>query len=101
MSRKDTAWILVRCAGLWMLIQALIMVPTLVTALPGLIQMLISWDITSISNWLEILSRGVIANAFGVVSKTVIYFTFAGWLLTRGECLMRLIESPHCYICDE
>ena len=93
MTNREIAWILVRCAGLWMLIQALIVLPELITILPVVTQLFVSWDMIADTSWTELLSRGTVASAFTVISKAVIYFPATVWLLTRAESLIRMIEK--------
>ena len=93
MSNKEIAWILVRCAGLWMLVQGLIMLPALFATLPAICQLIASWEMIADASWIELLSRGLVGNIFSIALKTVFYFSAASWLLVRGDRLIRLIAE--------
>ena len=97
MTNREIAWILVRCAGLWMLIRALMVLPQLITVLPVVAQLFVSWDMIADTSWTELLSRGTVANAFTIISKAAIYFPATAWLLTKSEGLIRLIEKCQGY----
>ena len=92
MDKHDIAWSLVRCAGLWFLIQSLMLLPELLVILPSVIQLILSWDLVSDLSWLDLLNRGAMDHAYSVLAKTTIYFTITAVLLVRGEDLMERIH---------
>ncbi|MCL6269144.1 hypothetical protein M3P05_04200 [Sansalvadorimonas sp. 2012CJ34-2] len=91
MNKQDIAWILVRCAGLWMLVQALMILPTFLGALPVICEVIISWDMISDTSWTVLLGRGTVSNTVRIVCETGFLFISASWLLVRGDCLIQLI----------
>ena len=93
MSKKEIAWILVRCAGLWLLIQGLTMLPALFASLPAICQLIASWEMLADASWIELLSRGIVANFFNTIIKTAVYLIAASWFLVRGDRLIRLIAE--------
>ena len=93
MSRHEIAWILVRSAGLLALIQALMVLPATLTALPVICQLIVSWDVFIDISLFDLLKCTEISHAVSVISQTVIYFVAASWMLVRGDCLIQLITE--------
>ena len=93
MNRQDIAWLMVRGSGLCMLVLALQMLPALLLSLPDIHIIVLHWDLMKDAHLQELLSRGLVGHAAGIVTRTLIYLVAAGWLLCRGDRLIDLIAN--------
>ena len=89
--RRNVVWILVRASGFWLLILGLQMIPSLVLAVPEIVNILLSWELLSAHHsWQTLLSHGPTAHAAGILSKLTVYLTGAFYLIGRAEWLIAL-----------